>query len=266
MAEYQGDGDGLIGSDEQAIASCSITDPSGVGAWSVTVDGQPVDQAGDYYSIIGPLAVGGHTFVVNASDADTSSSAASCSGAFAVVAAEDIGVSYGGWPGALDFGTVGLGQPESRAVIISNNGEQSLSIGGVTAPPGFTVTQPVSAGLPSGGKTHFTVTLDTSTLGSKSGSVSIPNSDSNFSFNVTGKVVESPRLSVSSTPFTGLPVSATPPEAGGTTDYSVTLASRHGGVVWHSSGSSQHRRSRLRVLSNGCGRKRVEPCHVHRHE
>jgi PKD repeat protein len=75
VAEYGGDGDGIIRSNEQVRVSWSASDSSGVASTEVVVDNhEPVPASqldnDDYEVVLGPLAAGRHRLVVRATDGD----------------------------------------------------------------------------------------------------------------------------------------------------------------------------------------------------
>jgi len=84
VEEYDGDGDGIIGADEQIRISWALSDPSGVGSTELSVDGSPISLSGDYYAVFGPLTAGEHNFVINTTDADASPVSSQHNNSFAV--------------------------------------------------------------------------------------------------------------------------------------------------------------------------------------
>jgi hypothetical protein len=73
-----------------------------------------------------------------------------------------------------------------------------LTLGAVTLPTGFTLTSPPAASVAAnGGMTTFTVRLDTSIVGTKTGDVSFSTNDSDenpFNFRITGTVATGPGI------------------------------------------------------------------------
>jgi len=115
-----------------------------------------------------------------------------------------------------DFGSVTQGGPTaSRTFTVRNDGTAALTLGAVTVPTGFTLTEGLSTTLAAGASDTFTVRLDTATLGTKSGEVSFTTNDSDenpFNFAITGIVSPVGNLAlgttaVASTTFTGFPAS-----------------------------------------------------------
>jgi hypothetical protein len=87
----------------------------------------------------------------------------------------------------------------SRTFTVRNEGGATLTLGAVTVPTGFTLTEGLSASLAAGASDTFTVQLDTTTMGTKSGEISFSNSDSDenpFVFRITGEVLPPPDVAV----------------------------------------------------------------------
>jgi uncharacterized delta-60 repeat protein len=75
--------------------------------------------------------------------------------------------------------------------MVRNDGGSALTLGAVTVPVGFTLTEGLSASLAPGASDTFTVQLDTVTPGTKVDDISFSNNDSDenpFSFRITGTV------------------------------------------------------------------------------
>ena len=114
-----------------------------------------------------------------------------------------------------DFGSVAQGEAVvSRTFTVRNDGTGTLTLGAVTVPTGYTLTEGLSGSLAAGASDSFTVRLDTATPGTKTGDVSFTTNDSDenpFSFRITGTVVvaganlAAGRPAVASTSYTGLP-------------------------------------------------------------
>lgn len=228
VAEYNGDGDGIIGADEQLQISWALTDPSGIGSTRLWVDrdrdglGEPgnrdPDDAvepldGDYYAILEPLDADGfgalqYGYAIDATDADNNPASSHYLDSFDVVLAEEITVLYNGQPIVdgetvpIDFGQVTQGSPSVIKIFhIRNDGQQDLSLGAIDVPDGFTATGPDSTVIGEGESTYFVVILLTDELGSFGGDgsdVSLANTDGprspdgldehDFTFAVTGCV------------------------------------------------------------------------------
>ncbi|MCL5735096.1 MAG: discoidin domain-containing protein, partial [Actinobacteria bacterium] len=91
-----------------------------------------------------------------------------------------------------DFGTIVQASPTvSRTFTVCNSGSATLTLGPVTVPAGFTLTEGLSGSLAPGASDTFTVRLDNATLGTKSGDVSFSTNDADenpFNFRITGVV------------------------------------------------------------------------------
>jgi len=88
-----------------------------------------------------------------------------------------------------DFGTTFVGSTVTRTFTIQNLGDLNLNITGlITAPAGFTVTQPALTMITPSGSVTFDVTCDALSANTFAGNVSIPNDDSNenpYTFAIT---------------------------------------------------------------------------------
>ena len=119
-------------------------------------------------------------------------------GSITISGVQEISVLVGGAPlsdgqaAVVGFGTVGQGQPgSSRTFIVRNDGAAILSLGAVTAPAGFTVTEPLVGPLQPGSSDTLTVRLDSAVLGAKSGQLVINSNDPDeqpFNVPLTGTV------------------------------------------------------------------------------
>jgi len=92
----------------------------------------------------------------------------------------------------IDFGLVDHNDPVTEQVFtVRNDGANELTIGTVSVPVGFTVTQPAQGLLAPGEETTFAVAMDSSVMGEHTGPVAFINSDadeSSFSFAISGTV------------------------------------------------------------------------------
>ncbi|MDP6544842.1 MAG: CARDB domain-containing protein [Phycisphaerae bacterium] len=187
-----------------------LVDSSGIGPVELLVDGAPVALDGDYYAIVGPLDSDGpvslgHSFTINAGDGDNSPTYAQYLASFLVEPAEEITVLHDAVPVVsgettpIDFGQVDRDASDVDIVFeVRNDGGQSLSLGAIAVPVGFSVTSPPAADVAAGGSTFFTVTLDTGVAGIFSGDVTLVSSDgaqspdgldeNPFTFAITGQV------------------------------------------------------------------------------
>jgi V8-like Glu-specific endopeptidase len=106
-----------------------------------------------------------------------------------------------------DFGSVAQGgSPISRTFTVRNDGTGTLTLGAVTVPTGFTLTEGLSASLAPGASDTFTVRLETATAGTRSGTISFATNDSDenpFDFAITGVVTGGTGGSVPAEQFLG---------------------------------------------------------------
>ena len=106
------------------------------------------------------------------------------------------GVLTDGSSTPVDFGTVGQGQTgPTRTFTVRNDGDDVLSLGAVSVPAGFLLVDPLVGPLNPGESESFTVQVDTSVSGAKSGTISFANSDSDenpFDIAVTATVNPAP--------------------------------------------------------------------------
>jgi len=187
-----------------------LVDSSGIGPVELLVDGAPVTLDGDYYAVAGPLDSDGpapleYSFTINAGDGDNSPTYTQYLDSFVVAPAEEITVLHNalsivsGEATPIDFGQVDQDASDVDMVFeVRNDGGQTLSLGAISVPSGFSVTSSPAADIPAGGSTSFTVTLDTGAVGVFSGNVSLAGSDgpqspdgldeNPFTFAITGKV------------------------------------------------------------------------------
>jgi hypothetical protein len=93
---------------------------------------------------------------------------------------------------AIDFGSVVQGQPgPSKTFTVRNDGGQTLSLGSVGLPAGYTLTEGLATSLAPGASDPFTVRLNSATVGTQSGQVILANNDSDenpFNFPISGVV------------------------------------------------------------------------------
>jgi Ca2+-binding RTX toxin-like protein len=96
----------------------------------------------------------------------------------------------------VDFGAIGQGKTgPTRTFTVKNDGDDVLSVGAVSVPAGFVVIDPLVGPIAAGGSESFTVQVDTSVAGGKSGEISFANSDSDenpFNIAVTATVNPAP--------------------------------------------------------------------------
>jgi pimeloyl-ACP methyl ester carboxylesterase len=94
-----------------------------------------------------------------------------------------------------DFGTPAQGVIVDRVFTVSNIGTATLTTSGLLLPAGYTLVEGLSPSIPAGNSDTFTVRLDTSSVGTKTGQISFTTNDSDenpFNFSVTGAVSETP--------------------------------------------------------------------------
>jgi len=150
-----------------------------------------------------------------------------------------VGISDGdttpGGTDGTDFGAVVQGgTPISRAFTVRNEGSATLTLGSVTVPSGYTLTEGLSTTLAGGTSDTFTVQLDTGVLGTKTGDISFTNNDADenpFNFRITGIVQPpSPEITVLGNGVSIVDGDATPSTADGTDFGSVA---QRGGAISH---------------------------------
>src|SRR5205085_1439801 len=79
---------------------------------------------------------------------------------------------------AINFGNITQGQTgASLQFTVTNSGSSTLTLGSVSVPTGYTLTDPLVTSLTVNASDMFTVRLESSTTGTKSGSVSFATSD-----------------------------------------------------------------------------------------
>jgi 5-hydroxyisourate hydrolase-like protein (transthyretin family) len=92
-----------------------------------------------------------------------------------------------------DFGKVGVGvAPVTRTFTVQNTGDATLTTNNLTVPPGFTITEGLSSSIGPGESDSFSVRLDTTVRGTKSGEIRFESNDdakNSFRFRITGTVV-----------------------------------------------------------------------------
>lgn len=201
VEEHNGDGDGVIGTDERVRISWEISDLSGIGTIDLSVDGLPKSLDGNYYAVLDPLSAGPHNFSINATDTDVSPAASQLSRSFNVVNDEEITILYAGTSitdaSAINVDGFPLGITDASIFFaIRNDGEQKLTLGDLVinvTQGDMTSSGPIASSLPSGSSTYFTIRPNTSGIGVFSGLISLTNSDNNenpFSFTMSGEIYE----------------------------------------------------------------------------
>jgi beta propeller repeat protein len=203
VEEYNGDGDSVIGADEQIKISWDLNDLSGIGPISLLVDGVPLSLDGNYYALLGPLSSGEHNFSITATDTDASPEASQHNSSFNVVINEEITVLYNSISinnaSVINVVDVPVGTSNANILfVVRNDGDQMLTLGDLTinvTQGDITTSGLITANLPGGSLTYFTIAPDTSSIGLFSCMISITSSDSNenpFNFTISGEIVPLP--------------------------------------------------------------------------
>jgi Tol biopolymer transport system component len=95
-----------------------------------------------------------------------------------------------------DFGGVMVGRTApSRTFTVRNTGNATLTLGGLSVPAGYVVTEGLSATLAPGKTDSFTVRMDSDSVGVHSGEITFSTNDSDenpFHFRTTGEVTAVP--------------------------------------------------------------------------
>lgn len=95
---------------------------------------------------------------------------------------------------AIDFGSLMEGgEAVSITFTVFNDGDVDLTLGAVSVPSGYTLTEGLSGTITPGNSDSFTVRLDTGTPGVKAGNISFSTNDADenpFNFPVTGTIIE----------------------------------------------------------------------------
>ncbi len=120
------------------------------------------------------------------------------------VLGDDIVIADGdatpGTEDGTDFGSVAQeGAVVSHMFTVRNDGSEVLTLGAVTVPTGYTLTEDLVSSLDPGASDTFTVQLDTATPGIKSGEITFSNDDADenpFHFAITGRVLALPEITV----------------------------------------------------------------------
>jgi hypothetical protein len=207
VSEVSGDGDGVIGTDEDATATFAVDDQSGVASIQLLLDGVAKTVTGpltNCSAALGKLTQGVHSLEISATDADLSPSSRTNNLSFKVVSAEKIAILYGntavtnGQSRPVDLGTHLLGSSPSALFILRNDGQQTLLVSELTVSGAFSAGGPSSTNVGPIGLTSFSIRPTTATVGSYTGTVTIASSDAlanPFSFPVTASIIqERPRF------------------------------------------------------------------------
>jgi beta propeller repeat protein len=181
VVEHNGDGDGVIGSDEAVRVSWNLTDASGIGTTSATIDGTTVTVQGSYYVDLGPLTAGEHSLVITAIDADRSPESQQKTIKFTVVPCERVFVECNGHVATsgvpIDIGAITLDATDKVAqIIVRNTGEQTLAITGATVSGDASLLESPPSGILAGGLNSLRLLLNTSSLGNHDATVTVTSS------------------------------------------------------------------------------------------
>ena len=91
-----------------------------------------------------------------------------------------------------DFGTISAGgSTVTRTFKVTNTGDADLTLGTPSLPTGFTLTEGLDSTISASANDTFSVRLDNSVVGTKTGQISIENNDADedpFNFTITGEV------------------------------------------------------------------------------
>ncbi len=101
----------------------------------------------------------------------------------------------------IDFGVAIAGQGVIEKIFtVRNNGNDTLTLGGISLPNGFSLSEGLSSTLAAGADDTFTIRMQTSAVGTFGGQLSFATNDADedpFNFAITGQVsVNSPEISV----------------------------------------------------------------------
>lgn len=121
------------------------------------------------------------------------------------IAVSESGANIADNTGAVSFGSVTVGGTATKTFTVTNSGNASLSLGAITLPTGFTLSQGLgSATLAAGASTTFRVQMTTTTAGTFSGQLALANDDGDenpFNFTMSGTVVAAPTTTTFSDNF-----------------------------------------------------------------
>jgi len=185
FSEYQGHTNGIIGSAAKVLICWSVSDAAGISVTELLVDGVPAvvsGSNGNYCATVNPLAPGVHQASIIATDADAVPISSTNGYTFPVVAAEHLEVRYNGAAvtngAVLDLGAVPLNSPQGLLLLLTNGGEQMLTLSAIAGTGALQIPTSLNGtSLTSNGYTSFTISLDTSKPGASAGTVSISSSD-----------------------------------------------------------------------------------------
>lgn len=96
---------------------------------------------------------------------------------------------------AVNLGSGAIGATISKTFTVQNTGNAALTLGTVSVPTGFVLTQAPLTTVAAGGSTTFAVALNTAVAGTFGGAISFANNDADenpFNFNLSGTVTTTP--------------------------------------------------------------------------
>jgi len=110
------------------------------------------------------------------------------------IAVSDDGTDIASGGGPIDFRySVRTKSQTTKTFTVSNTGTDNLTTSDLAVPTGYTVTEALSATIAPGGSDTFTVRLDNTELGTKTGNIIFSSNDgdeASYSFSVTGDVID----------------------------------------------------------------------------
>jgi hypothetical protein len=121
------------------------------------------------------------------------------------VLVDDKALVSGGAGANVDFGVSIQGKAgASKSFVVRNDGGGTLTLGDVTVPTGFVITQPLPSQLAPGAFATLTIAVVTNPGGARSGTLAIASNDPDenpFSFNISGLVasagqIQAPEITV----------------------------------------------------------------------
>ncbi|MEZ6068023.1 MAG: choice-of-anchor D domain-containing protein [Planctomycetaceae bacterium] len=156
--------------------------------------------AGTYYIAISGVGAGnlttGYSDYGSLGQFTLSVTAATVSAPEVTVLGNGLSIADGETPPTIthgtDFGSVVQNTSVSRTFTVRNDGNLTLTLGNLSVPSGFTITDGLVASLAAGASDTFTVQVDSSSLGTKSGQISFTSNDADeatFNFSITASVV-----------------------------------------------------------------------------
>lgn len=171
VAEHGGDGDNIIGDDEQISMWWSAIDDSGIEKQEILIDGTLAVIPTSNHVSFGPLSPGDHTISIIAYDADDTPESSRLNVPIRVVKSESLRILKSSGSelynaDTLDFGIVNQGaSADSLTFILYNSGEQTLSIDYLALPVIFDAISPAGNNIPPGGFATLTLKPSSTLVG-----------------------------------------------------------------------------------------------------